>query len=339
MYMSGNRSVVDFSKADLLTDIFSELLGPIVIIGRDRSIIFKSRAFEDIVGTSLGDDKLSCDLLILPGITGCCIDAIDSYPDETRSGIWNLKQQNGGIVPVLATWRPVNVGAQLSLLAIQCTPIPSLATPVSLGFFRGIRKSSGNDSIYMQRSANYLHRAFDYGAVAWFDLADNSPIHSIGLNGSETRALTDIIAKTRNQAQDIIVSGQSGYQVFHLFTNCDTGRKTGLVVGKMSRDIDNKRIDSLTAAVTSATPSGDDKAYLFETEMDFQSTFEIMTPAEADILDKLLLGMTDKEIAVTREVSPYTVKNQVKRVLKKAGAQRRIELIRRFTPSKVHCRN
>ena len=121
-----------FSKSHLLTDIFSELLDPIVIIGRDRRIIFKSRSFEDIVGKSFDDDRLSCDLLILPSITGCCIEAIDNYPTDTRSGIWNLKQQGGGIVPVLATWRPVNVGTQLSLLAIQCTPIQSSASPMMI---------------------------------------------------------------------------------------------------------------------------------------------------------------------------------------------------------------
>ncbi len=336
MHRLESSPIPGFSNSDLLTDIFSELLDPIIIIGRDRQIIFKSHSFEDIIGKPLDDNKLSCDLLILPSITGCCIEAIDNYPAETRSGIWNLKQHGGGIVPVLATWCPVNVGSQLSLLAIQCTPIQPSASPVSLSFFRGIRQSSEDEDIYMQRTADYLHQTFNCGVVAWFDLTDGAKlVHSIGLGASEIEALKDIVAEPHCQAQDLLVADQHGCHVFHLFANCDAGKNVGLVIGKMKNDISNGLIDSLTATVASTLRPDSADEHAFESDTDFQSTFEVMTPAEADILEKLLLGMTDKEIAVTREVSPYTVKNQVKRVLKKAGAQRRIELIRRFSPSRA----
>jgi len=41
--------------------------------------------------------------------------------------------------------------------------------------------------------------------------------------------------------------------------------------------------------------------------------------------------MSDKDIALSRQVSPYTVKNQVKAILKKTAATRRTDLIRRFS--------
>ena len=332
-----SSQIPGFSTSDLLTDIFSELLGPIIIIGRDRRIIFKSRSFEDIVGLSLDDGALSCDLIILPSPSGCCIEAIDNYPADIGSGIWNVKRPDGSIVPVLATWRSVNIGSQLSLLAIQCTPIQSSASPVSLSFFQGIRQSTDDETVYMRRTADYLQQTLGCGAVAWIDMSASRCrlLYTIGLSAPDARVLERSLEDSCCRTQDILVAGKSGHKVYHNFTNCTTNRKISLVVGKMRNDISASLIDTLTASVAAALCQGKGAQTAFKSDSDFQSTYEAMTPAEADIMDKLLLGMTDKEIALLREVSHFTVKNQVKRVLKKAGTNRRVDLIRRFGQTKV----
>lgn len=55
-----------------------------------------------------------------------------------------------------------------------------------------------------------------------------------------------------------------------------------------------------------------------------------LTPAEAEVCDLVLQGLRIEEIADTRGTSPLTTKNQVSSILSKAGAARRMELVRTF---------
>jgi DNA-binding CsgD family transcriptional regulator len=55
-----------------------------------------------------------------------------------------------------------------------------------------------------------------------------------------------------------------------------------------------------------------------------------MTPQEALIARKILEGLSNKEIAFELSISPHTVKNHISNVLRKAGAQSRVQLIARL---------
>jgi DNA-binding CsgD family transcriptional regulator len=327
-----NNPIPGFSLSELLTDIFTELLEPIIIVGRDRKIVFKSRSFEDVVGRRIEGNEMSCDLLILPSVTGCCIDAIDNYPDGIQSGIWNVRRPGGTILPVLASWQPVNVGSQLSLLAIQCAPIELPVSSPSISFFRGIRRSSRDEAAYMARTANYLRQTLNCSALAWLDMSEGTgkPILVKGMDASTVNTLQETAALSRCRTQDILVPSPGGAQVFHQFSGCFGGRKVCLSVGGLDKSIGGNLIDALQSVVSATFHVGAGEEHATEIDADYQSALEAMTPAEADIMDKLLIGMTDKEIAAERGVSPHTVKNQVKRILKKACAQRRVDLVRRF---------
>ena len=331
-----NNPIPGFSLSELLTDIFTELLEPIVIVDRDRKIVFKSRSFEEIVGRRIDGNEISCDLLILPNVTGCCIDAIDNYPDDIKSGIWNVRRPGGTILPVLASWQPVNVGSQLSLLAIQCAPIEAPVSSPSISFFRGIRRSSRDEAAYMARTADYLRQTLNCGALAWFDMSEGTgkPVLVKGMDATTVKTLLETAAVSSCRTQDILVPSPSGTQVFHQFSGCLGERKVCLSVGNLDKSIGGNLIDALQSVVSANFHVGTGEEHAIENDADYQSALEAMTPAEADIMDKLLIGMTDKEIAAERGVSPHTVKNQVKRILKKAGAHRRVDLVRRFRPAR-----
>ncbi len=328
-----------FSLFELLTDIFTELLGPVVIVGRDRQIVFRSRSFEEVSGIPIESNELRCDSLILPSITDCCIDTIDHYPDSTKSGIWNVRRPDGTIVPVLAKWQPVNVGTQLSLLAIQCAPIEAPVSSPSISFFRGIRRSSRDEATYMARTSDYLRQTLNCKALAWFDVSGqgSNTILAVGMDEATTQFLNQAAVASRYNLQDVLVPGPGGTKVFHQFSSYLNGRKVCLSVGNLENEISENLIDGLQSLVAMIYHVGAKEEHTVKVEVDagYQSALEAMTPAEADILEKLLIGMTDKEIAAARGVSPYTVKNQVKRILKKACAHRRVDLVRRYGPVRV----
>jgi DNA-binding NarL/FixJ family response regulator len=51
-----------------------------------------------------------------------------------------------------------------------------------------------------------------------------------------------------------------------------------------------------------------------------------LTPAERDVLTKLLDGLRNLEIAEALELSDKTVKNHISHILKKTGTSSRLEL-------------
>jgi DNA-binding CsgD family transcriptional regulator len=54
-----------------------------------------------------------------------------------------------------------------------------------------------------------------------------------------------------------------------------------------------------------------------------------LTPAEVAVLDPLVLGKSNQEIAEVRGVSPETVKAQIRSVFAKMAVHNRAELVRR----------
>ena len=52
----------------------------------------------------------------------------------------------------------------------------------------------------------------------------------------------------------------------------------------------------------------------------------LLTPAERDVLTKLLDGLRNLEIAEQLELSDKTVKNHISHILKKTGTTSRLEL-------------
>jgi len=52
-----------------------------------------------------------------------------------------------------------------------------------------------------------------------------------------------------------------------------------------------------------------------------------LTKRESDVLQLLLLGKTNKQIALDLSISDYTVRNHVSSLLRKCGVRTRMELI------------
>jgi len=320
-----------FSGDDLLFDIFSELLGPLVIVRRDRRIVFKSRSFSEVLGIAVDSERLECNILILPNAKGCCIDAIDAYPTGVRSGIWNLNRPDGKIIPVIAQWRPINVGPTMSLLAIQFDRMQDVASIVASSFFLALRRSSGDEKTYWQRVFDYLEKTAGCGRAVLVETVDGTTKlhHARGLSAADCAQIETTLAETGSRTQDILVNVSKGTEVLHAVSVVtDEGTKS-LAIGQIADNFDANLLDLALAALPAAQ-NGVMAVSPFARDIDMQSLLESLSPAEADVLQKIIEGMSDKEIALHRQVSPYTVKNQVKAILQKTGATRRIDLIRRL---------
>ncbi len=321
-----------FSGDDLLFDIFSELLGPLVIIRRDRRIVFKSRSFEEVLGIPITSERLECKILILPNAGGCCIDAIDAYPVGVQSGIWNLNRPDGRIVSVLAHWRPINVGPTMSLLAIQFDRMQDSASVVASSFFVALRRSSGDEPSYWQRVFDYLEKTVGFGKIALVEtaLGTTKLHHARGLSAADCEQIITTMVETGCRTQDILVNVSKETEVVHAISVATSEGAKSLVIGQLADNLNTDFLDIALASLSASTGSVMAVSSDFERDIDMQSLLGSLSPAEADVLQKIIEGMSDKDIALSRQVSPYTVKNQVKAILKKTAATRRTDLIRRF---------
>lgn len=327
----GGSSLAD----DLLSEVFGALLAPMVIIRRDRRVIFRSKAFEELFGGDVGLERLKCDVLILPRSQGCCVDAIDHYPDNIQSGIWNIRSaRDGKLVPVLATWRPVNVGLSMSFLAIQFQPLPDKPSPVAHSFFAGLRLGSPGAARYWERVHAYLEHSFGVRRMALL-AARNGECDvefAKGLGETALSRVREVMAETAERNQDILIGPPDTREVLHAVSLADGAGSHALVLGQLSDDFGLTLFDTALAALEAAQVTRDTPGD-FAPGVDAQALVETLSPAETEVLEGILAGLTDKEIAKRRGVSPFTVKNQVKAILRKTGAARRTELMRRMKAS------
>lgn len=320
-----------FSTSDMLLDLFAELVDPLIIVDKSHTVLFHSAAFESMVGGPLKPSKFHCKTLIAPSGMGCCWDAMEAYSDDEKSGLWHIRCFDGQLLPVLASWRSVAVGARQFFLVLQFNRIEPSSSAVCSSFFSGLRRSAAHQTEYILRVSQYLRQACDFPTIAWFE-SKNDDIHLMHANGlkqNEIKALGKALSKSLRDTEDINVAVDNRNEIFHVFS-CSSSNKTTirLAIGHLSAQLDIKAIATIWAAVSVSCCLP--KVNFDEADVLGQVFLEILSPAERDVLNKIVKGLTDKEIAKTRNVSHFTVKNQVKNILRKAGVDKRTKLFNKI---------
>lgn len=335
----GDCTLLGDARSSLLLELLAELAEPLLVVNSDRLVVFRSRAFQALVARSECHASDHCEALLLAAPTkddACCWSTIDSYLPEHTTGLWHLKQEAGASLPVLAELRPISFGTRRSLLALRFSPLPRLPSPVALSFFAGLHRSAVDDSTYLQSSTAYLRRMCGVGAAAWFDCDGGAAprlLRQEGLRGTEVDGLRSAVAAAApHDMQDVLIPSGRRTRVFHVFAGKRTKGLTRLAIGRLSRQLDLQTVDIARAAVRAA--SAGVATPVAGNGIRDQASIDVMSAAEREILHHVCRGMADKEIARARGVSLYTVKNQVKRILEKAGVHRRTELITRFSPTR-----
>lgn len=332
-----DSTLLSDARSSLLVELFAELAEPMLVVNSDRAVVFRSRALQALIAHCGCHQADHCEAMLLPTPTKdgpCCWTSVDAYLPEHTTGLWHLKQGTGAPLPVLAELRPVSFGTRRSLLALRFSPLPPLPSPVALSFFTGLRRSAADVHTYLLTATAYLRRMCGVGAAAWFDCFGRATprlIRQEGLKGPQADGLiTALAAAAPFDTQDVLIPSRGRTEVFHVFTCRRAERLTRLAIGRLSAQLDLQSVDAARAAVCAAhadaaTPAAGHGI------LD-QALLDTLSAAEREILQQICRGMADKEIARARGASLYTVKNQVKRVLEKAGVNRRTELITRFAP-------
>lgn len=334
--LDGDELLSD-SRSALLVELFAELAEPLLVVNSDRKVVFRSRAFQTLIGSGHCQASDHCEAMLLPTPTKegpCCWSSVDAYLPGRTTGLWHLKQSADAPLPVLAELRPISFGTRRSLLALRFSPLPRLPSPVALSFFTGLRRSSGDEHAYLLAATSYLRRMCGVGAAAWFDCASGAAsrlVRQEGLNASEAENLrTSLVSAGTFGTQDVLVCLRGRTEVFHVFTCGRRDRLMRLAVGRLSGQLDLQSVEAARAAVCAAHE--DSTAPETAPGIHDQVVLDTLSATEHEILQQICRGLADKEIARARGVSVYTVKNQVKRILEKAGVHRRTELITRFAP-------
>lgn len=329
-----NLNLLRFSREDLVFEIFGELLGPLVIVRRDREIFFKSAAFDELAGTGAEERHLRCNLLILPDISGCCLDAVASYPKGVRHGLWNLKRDDGTLVPVHVRWRPISVGSRMSLLAIHFERLPGHPSFIAKGFFESLWRAAGGGQSYWDRVLAYLERNAGVKRGLLVEASGNRvELRAQGkFDDDEVEQIRRILQQTGARTQDVFLPAKEHGEVISVVSAQQSGdRKLALAFQTVGGEVTPDLVDIALAALSAVDSDQGDQAEAVQAqELDLRALVASLSPAEAEVLEMVVEGLTDKEIARRRGVSPWTVKNQVKSILHKAGTHRRIDLARRL---------
>jgi len=331
MNLADDQIALTLFGNELMLEIFGELLGPLVIVRRDRQVMFKSHAFELLLGEPLQDTRLPCDLMILPNAEGCCLDAINAYPDTQETGIWNLNRKDGTTTSVLARWKPANVGSSMSLLAIQFDPVPDQASPLGYSVFRGLSRSSEDRNVYWTRVFGYLETCLGQVGLLVSQTVNGATrtLMSRRVSDSCAERINAILAATGGRSQDFLGVGDESSTVMHAISRRIEDVVTTLVIGSAANLLERQVLDmAISALEVGGTETSLSSFADSEVEISSEGLYDLLSPAESDILQRVVEGLTDKEIARIRSVSPHTVKNQVKAILRKSGASKRIELVR-----------
>jgi len=72
---------------------------------------------------------------------------------------------------------------------------------------------------------------------------------------------------------------------------------------------------------------GSNKLVVISVPIDLGPALDGLTPAEIDVCEGLLAGLSDSEIAAERGTSPSTIANQVASIFGKLGVHSRAELV------------
>jgi DNA-binding CsgD family transcriptional regulator len=319
----------------LALELLGELTEPLLVVNRDREVIFRSRAFVSLSGSERRESP--CAALLLPPLTPasrscCCWEALDAYRARGGSGIWHIARADGSRVPVLCSLLPVGIGAAPGLLAIRMRAVAADISPIALAFFGGMRAAAAGDCGYFAAATSYLKSACGIGAAAWFRPASGAAAarieHACGFDQDSLNGLAHRLGEAPPaELHDVVIGGSDRPRIVHVFRPL-AGAGSGLALGRLESPLDERLIDAARAAVLAAThPTAATPPPFADPEL-----LQMLSAAERETLQLLAEGLSDKAIAQRRGLSLYTVKHQVARILKKTGVQRRTGLIRRFEP-------
>jgi DNA-binding CsgD family transcriptional regulator len=316
----------------LALELLSELTEPLLVVNRDREVIFRSRAFVSLCGSERRGS--SCEALLLPPVTPagrscCCWEALEAYRARGDSGIWHIARADGSRVPVLCSLIPVGIGAAPGLLAIRMRAVGADISPIALAFFGGMRAGAGSNGDYFTTATNYLKTACGIGAAAWFRPASGAAArieHACGFDQDSLNGLAQRLGEAPPaELHDVVIGPGDRPRIVHVFRPL-AGAGAGLALGRLEAPVDERLIDAARAAVLAATrPTAATPRPVADAAL-----LQMLSAAEHETLHLLAEGLSDKAIAQRRGLSLYTVKHQVARILKKTGVQRRTGLIRRF---------
>jgi DNA-binding CsgD family transcriptional regulator len=318
----------------LALELLAELTEPLLVVNRDREVIFRSRAFVSLSGSERRET--SCETLLLPPVTAagrscCCWEALDAYRARGGSGIWHIARADGSRVPVLCSLLPVGIGAAPGLLAIRMRAVAADISPIALAFFGGMRAGAGSNRDYFTTATNYLKTACAIGGAAWFRPGFGAAArieHACGFDQDFLNGLAQRLGEAPPaELHDVVIDPGDRPRIVHVFRTLE-GAGAGLALGRLESPLDERLIDAARAAVLAAThPTAATPRLVADAAL-----LQMLSVAERETLQLLAEGLSDKAIAQRRGVSLYTVKHQVARILKKTGVQRRTGLIRRFEP-------
>ena len=314
---------------DLLHEMLSELAAPMLLIGGDKRLHFASPAFRRLAAMDI--EGMPCDVLLHPANSAraaghCCWDVLDIYLASGESGLWQLRDGQDVLRPVLCEMRAIEVAGRSVMIAIQVKPLNELISPVALSFFRCLRRSVASVELYEKNVVTYLRKHYGFGVAMWpgFGRDDTPAEHSL-LMGKLIHAINGVDPLVRQNGLFDIVVEMAGERVFHVFQSKQGVRQTCLVVGDTGGQLGDEPICTLRAAVAIWGESADLSVPGNRTIS--PSMIEFLSATEREILECLRQGMCDKEIASLRRVSINTVRNQVRAVMHKIGVNKRTRLV------------
>lgn len=314
---------------NLLHEMLSELAAPMLFIGGDKHVHFASPAFRRLAEMEV--DALPCDVLFHPAKSAlaaghCCWDVLDIYLASGESGLWQLRDGQDLLRPVLCEMRAIEVAGRSVMIAIEVKPIKDIVSPIALSFFRCLRRSSPVVEVYEKGVVEYLSRNYGFGMAKWlrFDRNDMS-VAEAPLMDKLIHAIDSVDPLARqNGLFDIIVGMNGRERIFHVFQSSQAVGPTCLVIGDTGGRFGVEVICTLRAAVVVWAEPADLPAA--ETRAINPAVIELLSASEREILGCLQKGMCDKEIASLRRVSINTVRNQVCSVMHKVGVNKRAHL-------------
>jgi DNA-binding CsgD family transcriptional regulator len=318
----------------LALELLAELTEPLLVVNRDREVIFRSRAFVSLCGSERRESP--CESLLLPPVTPagrscCCWEALDAYRARGGSGIWHIARADGSRAPVLCSLFPVGIGEAPGLLAIRMRAVGADISPIALAFFGSMRAAAASDGDYFTTATSYLKSACGIGGAAWFRPGSGAATrieHACGFDEDSLRELAQRLGKAPPAGlHDVVIGGGNRPRIVHVFRTLE-GAGAGLALGRLASPLDERLIDAARAAVRAAThPVTATPRPIADSAL-----LQMLSVAERETLQLLAEGFSDKAIAQRRGLSLYTVKHQVARIMKKTGVRRRTGLIGRFGP-------
>lgn len=314
---------------DLLHEMLSELAAPMLLIGNDKRLHYASPAFRRLAAMDI--EGLPCDVLLHPANSACaagncCWDVLDVYLASGEPGLWQLRNGQNALRPILCEMRAIEVAGRSVMIAILVKPLSDPISPIALSFFRCLRRSAASVELYEENVATYLRKHYGFGVAMWLGCRrDDMPKEHSLLKEKLIDAIDAVEPHVlRSDLFDIVVEVDDRQRVFHVFQSRHDVGHARLVVGDTSGQLEDEVIGALRAAVAVWAEPADQPALGNRTF--HPSMIEILSATEREILGCLQQGMSDKEIASRRRVSVNTVRNQVRAVMHKLGVSKRIRL-------------